>query len=623
MTELARNAHPKLAFFPSIRIIQRLGRTMPTRGTITGVTVALLLAACADGSTGELSPHLPPAVTSDLVRANELLQPNARLPTRAEVVALTDRVSITADKRAESGTGEAPTPAELRLKAAELRERVWRLDGSPSDAREAMALYEQVVADGGTMGCEADWRRARIHAELSGDAAAAYRELFLATERQGATTSGDEDADACLAGLRDMAQRVAAFRPTGTAWQALQREGARLASAQPTPKAKDAHAPPKKGFTGEQIVVTPDAAMIGKEPATVTKIHPYSWKQGGRVVLELTAPATYTTGILKPDPKTGKGHRIYLDVANVKVKGKKHRTLTTEGLVERVRTAKRNNGVRVVLDLSEAVQRRVFYLPNPFRVVIDVGAKTAAAAAPKVAPTPKGKRLVRRVTLDPGHGGWDAGAVGPTGLMERDVALDIAHRAAPALASELGVETMLTRDTDAFIDLEERTARANAFQSDIFISIHCNATENGEAHGHEIFILDPSKKGDQRAYTALARENRSRRGVVIDPRTMDAQVAAIASGLGLGALPQRSRTFAGLLQTTMSSSLATRYPGTHDHGVKTAGFYVLVGAQMPAVLFETAFISNTTDEARLSTADFRQKLADAIVNAVRAYQDGL
>ena len=109
----------------------------------------------------------------------------------------------------------------------------------------------------------------------------------------------------------------------------------------------------------------------------------------------------------------------------------------------------------------------------------------------------------------------------------------------------------------------------------------------------------------------------------IDPGALDAELSAIAAGLDFGNVTQRSRRFAELLGQATQSSIAERYGEARDHGVRTAAFYVLVGAEMPALLFETAFISNPDDEARLATADYRQKLADAIVNAVRAYRDGL
>ena len=125
----------------------------------------------------------------------------------------------------------------------------------------------------------------------------------------------------------------------------------------------------------------------------------------------------------------------------------------------------------------------MFYVPEPFRLVIDVAERDASLRA---------TRNVRRVVLDPGHGGYDPGAIGPTGLREKDVALDIAHRAAPLVARELGISTLLTRDADVFVPLEERTARANAFGADLFISIHCNATEHSGSSGVMTFVLDGS-----------------------------------------------------------------------------------------------------------------------------------
>jgi N-acetylmuramoyl-L-alanine amidase len=366
------------------------------------------------------------------------------------------------------------------------------------------------------------------------------------------------------------------------------------------------------------VVVVPDEAMVKSGNKSLAKVQPYSMPLGGRVVLTLSEPARYEAGMLEPDATAGRGHRIYLDLFDVRFKGIADH-VDGKGFISGVRLGKRKFGTRVVIDLSDAATRRVFYLPDPFRVVIDLSTRVAASTARKV---DDGKRFVTRVALDPGHGGWDAGAIGPTGLREKDVALDVAHRAAPALASELGIETMLTRDTDTFIELDERTARANAFQSDLFISIHCNATENGQASGLEVFIVDPSREQDAATLRAVARENH-RKGAVMDPQLLDAQLSTIARGLGMGRNSHASRTFADLLRKSSMGSLSERFPFTADHGTKTASFFVLVGTEMPSVLYETAFISNPDDEARLATADYRQKLADAIVNAIRAYRDGL
>jgi N-acetylmuramoyl-L-alanine amidase len=220
---------------------------------------------------------------------------------------------------------------------------------------------------------------------------------------------------------------------------------------------------------------------------------------------------------------------------------------------------------------------------------------------------------MRRVVLDPGHGGHDPGAVGPSGLREKDVALDIAHRAAPLIASELGLSTLLTRDTDTFIPLDERVARANAFGADLFVSLHCNASEHREGRGVMTFVLDASR--DDLAARVAAREN-------FASQQAGAELAAAISKVLDPVTVERSSHFAGLLQRSAMASARDRYPSLIDGGVRRAGFYVLAGAQMPAVLFEASFISNPTEELRLNTHDYRQRMADALVNAIRAYREG-
>jgi len=358
--------------------------------------------------------------------------------------------------------------------------------------------------------------------------------------------------------------------------------------------------------------------MIAAGPVQITKIETYPAENGGRVVLHLSGAATFEVGTLAADATGDKGPRIYLDLARAKSKGVAAETKMGGGVL-RVRIGKRDEGSRVVLDLKAPLHHRVFYLPEPFRVVVDLSSR-APEADPR---TPEGKRVLKRVAIDPGHGGYDSGAVGPTGLREKDVALDVAHRVAPLLAHELHVETLLTRDGDVFVPLEERTARANAFHADLFVSVHCNASESGEARGVETFVLDPFSRAGRASARLVALENGLFDGKrPPDPAKVDAEVEAALGRLSIGDNGARSLAFGELLQRATLASMAKRYEGTRDHGVKTAAFYVLAGAEMPAVLYETSFISNPEDEARLATADYRQKLADAIVNAIRAYRDG-
>jgi N-acetylmuramoyl-L-alanine amidase len=349
-------------------------------------------------------------------------------------------------------------------------------------------------------------------------------------------------------------------------------------------------------------VVTP--APSGAVPsAKLLHIDRYSAKDAARVVVFVSDPVRFQVGSVAGND--GEGPRLFVDLPGVHYTGKGQ--LGAEGLLTRVRAAEGPQGTRVVLDLASAAEHRVFYVPEPFRLVIDVAKPNATALA---------TRDVKRVVLDPGHGGHDPGAIGPSGLREKDVALDIAHRAAPLIARELGISTLLTRDTDVFVPLEERTARANGFGADLFVSIHCNATERSGGSGVMTFVLDDAR--DQLATRIAAVENSgSAEGASELARAMSATRQS-----GDRVSDARSSEFAGLLQRAAMASLAPSYPDVPDGGVKRAGFYVLAGARMPAVLFETSFISSVRDETRFNTGDFRQKLADAIVNAIRAYKEG-
>lgn len=570
------------------------------------------------------------AVQSDAERAAAIVDGSAPLPPRPEVVAIADAIAIAAHR-----AGRSPEGVRLSRLAADLRARAWRMDQTASDAREAIELYATtaMLAGGTEEGCDAERRRALIAGELARDAAVSYREIYLASRRhQGRARGVPADKSAkpsrCAADL-DMALAAAiAFRPSGDAMRALEREGdtaeaAAEKGAPPAPPAAGTPSSPSPPAARPSVsaapaapvgdvVVTPKEELIGKDPVKLVAVEPVTGEDAARVVLRLSGPATYEVGTLAGEG--GKDPRVYVDLPRASAKGVLKETPAT-GLLRRVRVGAHaaQGGTRVVLDLAAPpAHRRVFYLPDPFRVVIDVTSRarpTEPAAAPAAGP-----REVRRIALDPGHGGNDAGATGPTGLREKDVTLDIAHRAAPLLAHELQVETLLTRDNDSYVPLDLRAARANAFHADLFVSIHCNAAENGAARGVQTFILDEARDPDGFAARVAARENAQRGEVGLAP--------AVLTNLNVAAMTARSRHVADLLQRSALGSLLPRYPDVKDQGIKTAGFYVLVGADMPAVLFETSFISNPEEESRLATADYRQKLADAIVNAVRAYKAG-
>jgi N-acetylmuramoyl-L-alanine amidase len=591
-------------------------------------------AVLLDGCSQKAPPPAPAPAPSDEARATELLDSRNALPSRPEVVALADAVAI-----ASSRAGHNERGAALASLAAALRTRAFRIDRADADAREALELHAAAAsAAAGTLaGCEADRQRALLAGELAGDAATTYRELYLASRRQSVLAARTP----CHAAIDRALALAAAFRPRGDAMTALEREGdVAAAGAARGATAPSAFAPsatssvptnthPNPASTAAtsvsseagQVVVSPKDDAVAKGPVKVVSIEPFGNDKGGRVVINLTGPAAFNVGTLGADASAGKDARVFVDIARATSRGVK-KEMDVGGVVRRVRLGTQENGTRVVLDLAASLYRRVFYLPDPFRIVVDVSTRPPLRQDKQ---TSTGQREVRRVVIDPGHGGQDSGAVGPTGLTEKAVTLDIAHRAATIVSRELGMETLLTRDDDTFVPLDLRTARANAFHADLFVSIHCNASENGQARGPMTFSLDRVRNPDRLTMHIAERENASRPpkpGKEHDTKAIDEEMALIVSNLDVGDLLERSRHVADLLQRSALASLGQRWPDTKDQGTKSAGFFVLVGADMPAVLFETSFISNPEDEGRLATADYRQKLADAVANAIRAYREG-
>lgn len=537
------------------------------------------LLACSTPGGTRTKEH--DASAADIARARSLLE--GQLPDRFEVVALADRLAVAAVKSSSKESAGA-----LVHQAAALRLRLFRVFHGESDGREAAALLERAVdAAAGAEACGAALERAALLGELSRDPVISAKEIQAVGARW-RDAACLRKADSMLGSLGGYPARAGVSR------------GLVVAAASADPR-------PASSGSAEEVVASPDPPAV-TGPSSILAVEPYGDKESARIVVRLSQAASFKVGVA-PAVKGGPGHRIYVDLARTRI-GKHKREMAVGGLVERVRLGPHEGGARVVLDLQHKAVRRVFYLPEPFRVVIDVSTRPLGAAPVNA----KGQRQLSRVAIDPGHGGSDPGATGPTGLQEKDVTLDIAHRAASVLARELHVSTLVTRDRDEFVALEERTARANAYGADLFVSVHCNASESGTAHGVQTYVLDTTS--DEIAARVAARENNAAIGQA------GPDVARLLSNLRLADNGARSTHLAELLQRATVASLSEKFPGVSDQGVKTAGFYVLVGAQMPAVLFETSFISNATEEERLKSGDYRQRLADAITNAIKAYRDG-
>jgi N-acetylmuramoyl-L-alanine amidase len=350
-----------------------------------------------------------------------------------------------------------------------------------------------------------------------------------------------------------------------------------------------------------------------------------------------------------------------------------------EGLLRSVRVAQNKpDVVRIVLDAPGAKDYTAYLLSKPYRLVIEVGTKpnsiakrmpppapadpnssdvaanqpppdrvspSASASKPKTTPVALARKgdvpptsidppivprptrggdtsltralglKISRIVIDAGHGGHDTGTVGPHGLMEKDLCLDVALRLGNIIEQKLpSAEVVYTRKDDTFVPLEDRTRIANEAKADLFISIHANSSPDPGARGIETYYLNFATSDD--AMAVAARENATSQQSVHDLQDVLQKIARndkIAE----------SRELAGDIQNSLSQRLAFISTREKDRGVKKAPFVVLIGADMPSVLSEISFVSNPFDERLLKKTDQRQRIADGLYRGIASYLDSL
>ena len=237
-------------------------------------------------------------------------------------------------------------------------------------------------------------------------------------------------------------------------------------------------------------------------------------------------------------------------------------------------------------------------------------------------PTASGDRsLIRalglkigKIVIDPGHGGHDTGTIGPDGLEEKDLVLDVGRRLGKLLETRLGAEVVYTRKDDTFIPLETRTAIANQEQADLFVSIHANSSHDPAARGVETYYLNFTSNAD--ALEVAAREN------AVSEKSIH-ELGDLVKKIALKEKIEESHEFASDVQTALHAGLAAKNPGIRDRGVKKAPFIVLIGANMPSILAEISFVSNPGDERRLQTPEYRQRIAESLYRGIQKYVSGL
>ena len=246
----------------------------------------------------------------------------------------------------------------------------------------------------------------------------------------------------------------------------------------------------------------------------------------------------------------------------------------------------------------------------------------AREAAREARPTAAGDRSLTRalglkigkIVIDAGHGGHDTGTIGPNGLLEKDVVLDVAKRLGRLLESRLGAEVIYTRQDDTFIPLETRTAIANRERADLFISVHANSSRDADARGVETYYLNFTSSPE--ALEVAAREN------AVSEKSIH-ELQDLVKKIALKEKIEESREFAGDVQESLYGGLALNNAGIRNRGIKKAPFIVLIGANMPSILAEISFVSNPTDERKMETSEHRQRIAESLYRGVSKYVNGL
>jgi N-acetylmuramoyl-L-alanine amidase len=256
-----------------------------------------------------------------------------------------------------------------------------------------------------------------------------------------------------------------------------------------------------------------------------------------------------------------------------------------------------------------------YQLANPPRIVLDFrkGAAPAPGTTQTLPGTPRPQQDapgIRTIVIDPGHGGKEVGAVGPNGVLEKDITLAIARKLAASLAAKTGARIVLTREDDSVVTLDQRTALANQYKADLFLSVHLNAAVVRDAKGSETYFLSLAAS-DELARKAADTENASASAV----HDANADLKLILWDLAQQAYLDESSRFAQAIQEEMNAAT-----GVGNRGVKQAPFKVLVGATMPAALVEVGFISNPDEEAKLQTDAFQDLMVEAVTRAVLRYK---
>ena len=321
-----------------------------------------------------------------------------------------------------------------------------------------------------------------------------------------------------------------------------------------------------------------------------------------RIVIDLHATGSMTRTVAREIQPSSASHANASTVLN-----------TTRGVTGEAQPRAR--------ELSNSERNPLKSLPEIGDPIVPLGQNNstgAAASADALAAKIDAKAAqatIKRIVIDPGHGGHDTGTISPGGMREKDLVLDVGRRLKTYIKNNYpDVEVIMTRDTDRFVALEERTAIANSRRADLFISVHANASPSRAASGVETFFLSPDRAPAEDVQTA-ARENAR-----IAAEKPGEKAEPVFASVTVGNKVAESRELARYIQAGLVRGIGAQSPRTAmNRGVKHASFVVLLGAAMPSVLAEVSFLSNPKDEALLLTSQFRERVAASLFAGLNAY----
>ncbi len=564
-------------------------------------TLLIFIAACLPlmaAGVFEASGKAPPSAQFLLAKGDQCRKALSSSGDRGSREKWLGCINLYADlPRRYPDSEEAPVAL---FRAARLQMKLFEIAGKPSDLDDAAGLFRRITNEypAHRLADDAQYHIGEITYEHKNDLTQAYVE-FLKVDIK--FPDGD-------------------MRPKARAM--LDRVGEAISKQEDKQRARETSSP------------TADLVKV-------QHIRHWSTPTYTRVVVDLEKPVAYESKLLKEDPSLNKPSRLYMDLKGASVASDIEAIISIDdGLLTSARAAQYSRDtVRVVLDIESIEGYKIFPLHDPFRIVVDVRGsnpkkedkkekeevkeerRTARRGVRKAEKPDENVSLarqlglsVKRVVIDPGHGGKDPGSYLNGGVTEKNIVLSLAQILAKKLEERLGVQAVLTRNTDIFLPLEKRTAFANLQKADLFLSLHINAHKQADVYGLETYFLNMAT--DERAVMVAARENATSEKNISD-------LQKILNDLMLNTKITESSKLAHEIQKGMIDQVSKRYDNVKDLGVKQAPFYVLIGAEMPAILVETGFLTNPVEKKRLQSRKYLESIADGIVSGIETYVKSL